>query len=134
MRAFIIDDKDFCADLARRILARLGMVSRHFSDAETALQQIAELKPDLLLVDYEMEPMNGPAFVKRVRASGEEWSKMPILMITGHTTSEHVRAAAESGVDGYVVKPYSPTMLRQRIEKVFAQRGVKLRTPGASAS
>lgn len=133
MRAFIIDDKEFCADLARRILARLGMASRHYSSAETALGQIGELKPDLLLVDYEMEPMNGPDFVKRVRASGEDWSRMPILMITGHTTSEHVRAAAESGVDGYVVKPYSPVMLQQRIEKVFAQRGVKL-TNRASAS
>lgn len=126
MHAFIIDDREFCADLARQILASLGVASRHFSDPETALQQIPQLKPELLLVDYEMAPMSGPEFVKRVRAAGEDWSKVPILMVTGHTTSEHVRAAAESGVDGYVVKPYSPNTLRQRIEKVLAERTAKL--------
>jgi two-component system chemotaxis response regulator CheY len=123
MRAFVIDDHEFTQDLARRVLAKMGIADTHqYGDASVALAEMPEFKPDLILVDYEMAPMSGVEFVRRVRAARDSWSRCAILMITGHTSPEHVRQAQAAGVDGFVVKPFSLNSVRARVEKVLKAR------------
>lgn len=128
MRAFIVDDQDFAQDLAKRILTKMGIDAHAFGDGAKALEAMPDLQPQLVLVDYEMSPMSGVEFVKRVRAARQSWSRTAILMITGHTSPEHVRQAQAAGIDGYVVKPYSPNSMRLRVEKVLADRRSSLVT------
>jgi two-component system chemotaxis response regulator CheY len=124
MRAFVIDDHEFSQDLAKRVLATMGIAdTRQYADAGEALEQMPELQPDLVLVDFEMTPMSGVEFVRRVRSAKTAWSGVPILMITGHTSPDHVRQAAAAGVDGFVVKPFSLNSMRARVEKVMKARG-----------
>jgi two-component system chemotaxis response regulator CheY len=123
MPTFIIDDREFDRDLAKRILATMQITRTcEFSDAAAALAEMPTLKPRLVLVDYAMAPMSGVEFATRVRSSGGDWSDTPILMVSGHAGAEHVRRAQESGVDGYVVKPYSLSRMRAWVTRALERR------------
>src|SRR3569623_1492300 len=106
MRIAIIDDNDHDLQLAKLVLANLpGATTREYADARAALTDMPLWLPDLILVVYEMRPMDGLECTRRVRAGPREWCAVPVLLMTGHTSSEHVVAARKAGVDGLVAKP-----------------------------
>lgn len=120
MPTFIIDDREFDRDLAKRILAAIRITRFcEYSDATEALAEMPTLKPRLVLVDYEMTPMSGIEFATRVRSSACDWSDVPILMVSGHAGPEHVRRAQGAGVDGYVLKPYSLNRMRASVTRAL---------------
>ncbi len=124
MRVLIIDDNAHARQLAKVVLATLGMSDvRECADGVTALREMAHWEPELVLVDYEMRPMDGVEFTRRLRAAGQSWSSTPVMMMTGHTDRAHVTTAQAAGVDGFVVKPFSVESLASRIQRVLDGRG-----------
>ena len=65
-----------------------------------------------------MPGMDGLTLLKTVR-SDEDLSDMPVLMVTAEAKREQIVIAAEAGVNGYVVKPFTAATLKEKIEKIF---------------
>lgn len=88
-------------------------------DGNEGLKKFIET-PDLNLIlsDWNMPNMDGLTFVKKIR---EKDKKVVILMITTEGTMGKMEDALEQGVDGYVVKPFTPQSLQQRLDKALAR-------------
>jgi two-component system chemotaxis response regulator CheY len=122
MKVLIVDDNGPTRTVAKDILAAAWNVDvRECSDGRAALQELG-WKPDLVLVDYEMRPMDGAAFTRLLRAGGTGADpRTPVIMMTGHADREHVLKARQAGVDGLVVKPLSIRSMLERVQAVLAR-------------
>ena len=121
VRVLIVDDQDFIRSLLRHILGVLGCT--HISDCadgESAWGAIRDNPPDLLIVDWEMAPMDGIELVQKVRSDPASPDKfMPIIMITAHSERPRIIAARDSGVNEFVMKPVSAKTLFSRLNAVI---------------
>ena len=121
VRVLIVDDQDFIRSLLRHILGVLGCT--HITDCidgVSAWESIRENPPDLLIVDWEMAPMDGIELVKKVRADPASPDKfMPIIMITAHSERPRIIAARDCGVNEFVMKPVSARTLFSRLNAVI---------------
>lgn len=121
VRILIVDDQDFIRSLLRHILGVLGC--SHITDAAdgaTAWDIICGNPPDLLIVDWEMAPMNGIELVDKIRkdpASPDRF--MPIIMVTAHSERPRILTARDSGVNEFVMKPVSAKTLFSRLNAVI---------------
>jgi Response regulator containing CheY-like receiver, AAA-type ATPase, and DNA-binding domains len=75
-------------------------------------------KYDFLVTDWNMPGMQGIDLLKAVRAD-EKLKGLPVLMVTAESRRDQIVAAAEAGVNGYIVKPFTAETLAQKIEKIF---------------
>ncbi len=121
VRVLIADDQDFIRSLLRHILGVLGCTN--ITDAESgekAWEIICGSPPDLLIVDWEMEPMGGLELVKKIRFSPNSPDRfMPIIMITAHSERPRIIEARDAGVNEFVMKPVSAKTLFSRLNAVI---------------
>jgi len=75
-------------------------------------------KFDFLITDWNMPGMTGIELLKAVRAD-EKIATLPVLMVTAEAKREQIIEAAQAGVNGYVVKPFTAAALKEKIEKIF---------------
>ncbi|HAC28419.1 MAG TPA: response regulator, partial [Marinobacter hydrocarbonoclasticus] len=68
--------------------------------------------------DWNMPGMSGFDLLKAVRAD-ENLKNLPVLMVTAEAKRDQIVAAAQAGVNGYVVKPFTAAVLKEKIEKIF---------------
>ena len=87
-------------------------------NGQDALTKVAAFNPDLLLVDWNMPKMVGFTFVKTYRKQG---NKTPIIFVTTENEKTRVSQAIKAGVNNYVVKPFTPEILRERIIETMAK-------------
>lgn len=123
MKVLIVDDNAPTRTLAKEILtAAWAQVDvRECGDGRAALMELA-WRPDLVLVDYEMRPMDGAAFTRQLRAGGTGADpRTPVIMMTGHADREHVIKARQAGVDGIVAKPLTIKSLLERVQAVLTR-------------
>jgi two-component system chemotaxis response regulator CheY len=93
-------------------------------DGEEALQRFGAETFDLVLTEWNMASKTGLEVVQAIRAGG---AKTPIIMITAEAEKSRVIEAIKAGVNDYVIKPFTPEMLQEKIERVIGQ----LATPTA---
>lgn len=74
-----------------------------------------------VLTDWNMPVMDGLALLKKIRAT-PSLAHLPVLMITAEAKKENIVEAAQSGADGYIVKPFNAATLKDKIEKILARR------------
>jgi two-component system chemotaxis response regulator CheY len=104
-------------NIQRNILNGLGYTEiEEACDGQDALSKAAAFKPELLLVDWNMPNMDGITFVKNYRQKGE---KAPIIMVTTEAEKSRVIEAIRAGVNNYMVKPFTPQMLKQRVQETL---------------
>ena len=101
----IVDDSLTVRKITGRLLAREGFQVLTAKDGLDALQQLSDIKPDVMLVDIEMPRMDGFEFTRNVRAN-EGTRHIPIIMITSRTADKHKNYAFELGVNTFLGKPY----------------------------
>src|SRR5580658_2040835 len=118
-RILIVDDHPlFCEGLGR-------MIDRHPSlavcgqapDAASAMKAVAELKPDLVLVDISLEGTNGIDLIKSLKAKFED---IPILVVSMHDESLYAGRALQAGAQGYIMKNQPIQLVRDAIFKVLS--------------
>ena len=121
VRVLIVDDQDFIRSLLRHILGVLGCKQiTDAADGVTAWGIIQDTSPDLLIVDWEMSPMNGLELVQKVRHDPISPDKfLPIIMITAHSERPRIITARDSGVNEFVMKPVSAKTLFSRLNAVI---------------
>ncbi|MCY1177957.1 Chemotaxis protein CheY [compost metagenome] len=77
---------------------------------------------DFLVTDWNMPGMTGIDLLRHVRAD-EKLKHLPVLMVTAEAKREQIIEAAQAGVNGYVVKPFTAQALKEKIEKIFERIG-----------
>ena len=112
----VVDDSLTVRKITGRMLAREGYEVASAKDGVDALQQLQDMKPDLILLDVEMPRMDGFEFARNVRAD-EATKGIPIIMITSRTADKHRNHAIELGVNEYMGKPYQEEELLALVKR-----------------
>jgi two-component system chemotaxis response regulator CheY len=125
MRILLVDDSKTMRNIQKAVLAQLGYTEvMEAQDGQDALSKAPAFRPELMLVDWNMPNMDGLTFVKAWRATNKA---TPIIMVTTEAEKSRVIEAIKAGVNNYVVKPFTPDLLSQRIQETLAK------TPAAAA-
>lgn len=117
-KILIVDDMRTMRRLLRSTLNDLGYTN--VQDAEGGTSALALLEAgdfSLLITDWNMPDMDGIDLLKAVRAS-DKLRELPVLMVTAEAKRNQIIEAAEAGVNGYVIKPFQPAQIREKLERV----------------
>ncbi len=121
MHILVVDDFSTMRRIIRNLLRDLGLNNtQEADDGTTALPLLQSGKFDFLITDWNMPGMQGIDLLRAVRAD-EKLKSLPVLMVTAEQKREQIIAAAEAGVNGYIVKPFTATTLKEKIDKIFAR-------------
>jgi len=119
MKILIVDDFSTMRRIIKNLLRDLGYNNvQEADDGNTALPMLKSGKFDFLITDWNMPGMTGIELLKAVRAD-EKLAKLPVLMVTAEQKREQIIEAAQAGVNGYIVKPFTAATLKEKIEKIF---------------
>jgi two-component system, chemotaxis family, chemotaxis protein CheY len=119
MKILIVDDFSTMRRIIKNLLRDLGFNdTTEADDGQTALPLLRSGKFDFLVTDWNMPGMDGLTLLKTVRAD-ENLKDMPVLMVTAEAKREQIVVAAQAGVNGYIVKPFTAVTLKEKIEKIF---------------
>ncbi len=119
MKILIVDDFSTMRRIIKNLLRDLGFNNTiEADDGLTALPILNAGGIDFLITDWNMPGMQGIDLLKTVRADAK-LSAMPVLMVTAETKREQIIEAAQAGVNGYIVKPFTAATLKEKIEKIF---------------
>jgi two-component system chemotaxis response regulator CheY len=123
MKILIVDDFSTMRRIIKNLLRDLGFTNTaEADDGSTALPLLRNGNFDFLITDWNMPEMSGIDLLKAVRAD-DRLKDMPILMVTAEAKREQIVEAAQAGVNGYVVKPFTAAVLKEKIEKIFERLG-----------
>ena len=118
-RVLVVDDFESMRRIVGQLLREMGFRDITLADdGATALALLREDDFGLLLTDWHMPQMDGLDLVRAVRAD-PRLNAIPILMVSAEATREQIIEAAQAGVNGYVVKPFTPQILSAKIAKLF---------------
>lgn len=115
MRALVVDDSKSMRIIIGRLLKPLGFEIAEAGDGREALARLnAGENVDLMLVDWNMPVMNGYELVRAVRANAL-LASVPIMMVTTESSMESMQKALAAGANEYLMKPFTPEMLQQKL-------------------
>ncbi len=118
MQALVIDDDPAILLMMTSILNGLGYQVTTAVDGKQGLQELTDsILPDVVLVDWNMPIMNGLEFVKTVR-SQTQFNQLPIIMVTTELEMSQVALSADAGISEYIMKPFSPIMIIEKLQMV----------------
>jgi len=119
MKILVVDDFSTMRRIIKNLLRDLGFTNTvEADDGNTALPILKTGGIDFLVTDWNMPGMQGIELVKQVRAV-EAIKSLPILMVTAEAKREQIIEAAQAGVNGYIVKPFTAATLKEKIDKIF---------------
>jgi two-component system, chemotaxis family, chemotaxis protein CheY len=122
MKFLIVDDFSTMRRIIKNLLNDLGYANvTEADDGNTALPLLQQGNFDFLITDWNMPGMPGLDLLKAVRADAR-LSGMPVLMLTAESKREQIVEAAQAGVNGYVIKPFTAVTLKEKIDNIMASR------------
>ena len=125
MKVLVVDDFATMRKIVRNILKQIGFTNIvEADDGAAAMSIIKKDKIDFVVTDWNMPNMTGLELLQNIRAE-EKAKDMPVLMVTAEGLAENVVDAVKSGVDNYIVKPFTAETIQVKIEQIFAKRAGK---------
>jgi len=119
MSILVVDDFATMRRIVKNILKQLGYENiQEADDGASALEVLKREKIQFIISDWNMPQMSGIELLKTVRAT-EEWKDLPFLMVTAEGQKENVIEAVKNRVNNYIVKPFTPETLMEKINKIF---------------
>jgi two-component system, chemotaxis family, chemotaxis protein CheY len=119
LRFLVVDDFSTMRRIVKNLLNDLGYANvAEADDGKTALPMLQTGGFDFLVTDWNMPGMPGLDLLKAVRAD-PKLAKMPVLMLTAEAKREQIVEAAQAGVNGYVIKPFTAITLKEKIDKIL---------------
>ncbi len=119
LKFLVVDDFSTMRRIIKNLLNDLGFANvDEADDGRTALPKLRAGDFDVLITDWNMPGMPGLELLKIVRAD-PKLGKMPVLMLTAEAKREQIIEAAQAGVSGYVVKPFTAETLKAKLEKML---------------
>jgi two-component system chemotaxis response regulator CheY len=123
MKILIVDDFSTMRRIIKNLLRDLGFTNtEEADDGNTALPMLLKGDYKFLVTDWNMPGMTGIELLKAVRAE-EKLKTLPVLMVTAEAKRDQIIEAAQAGVNGYIVKPFTAVTLQEKIEKIFERLG-----------
>ncbi|MBX6367226.1 MAG: chemotaxis response regulator CheY [Rhodospirillales bacterium] len=122
-KILVVDDYSTMRKIVRNVLGQIGFSNvDEAGDGTAALEKLKLGGYGLVISDWNMEPMSGLELLKSVRANNA-LKDTPFIMVTAEGKPENVVTAKEAGVNNYIVKPFSPDVLKKKIEAVLGPLG-----------
>jgi len=119
MKILIVDDFSTMRRIIKNLLRDLGFNNTsEADDGKTGLPMLQSGSYDFLVTDWNMPGMSGIDLLKAVR-SDDALKEMPVLMVTAESKRDQIVEAAQAGVNGYIVKPFTAITLKEKIDKIF---------------
>ncbi len=131
MKILVVDDFSTMRRIVRNLLVELGFSNpliQEADDGESAIAMLRSTPFDLVVTDWNMPNMTGIDLLRAIRAE-PSLKGMPVLMVTAENNRDQIIAAAQAGVNGYVVKPFTAITLKEKLGKIFE----RIAASGASA-
>jgi two-component system chemotaxis response regulator CheY len=123
MKFLVVDDFSTMRRIVKNLLHDLGYPNvTEADDGKTALPMLQAGGFDFLISDWNMPGMSGLDLIKAVR-SDAKLAKMPVLMLTAEAKREQIIEAAQAGVNGYVIKPFTAETLKEKLDKILGAVG-----------
>jgi len=123
MKILVVDDFSTMRRIIKNLLRELGFTNIvEADDGQTALPKLKAGGIDFLVTDWNMPGMTGIELLKAVRAD-PALADTPILLVTAEAKREQIVEAAQAGVNGYVIKPFTAGTLKEKIDKIFERVG-----------
>ncbi len=122
MKFLVVDDFSTMRRIVKGLLNELGYSDiTEADDGNTALPLLRDGAFDFLITDWNMPGMAGLDLLKAVRGD-PKLAKLPVLMLTAEAKREQIIEAAQAGVSGYVIKPFTAVTLKEKIDKILASK------------
>ncbi len=119
MKVLVVDDFSTMRRIVKNLLRDLGFTNiQEADDGSTALPMLQGGSFDFVVTDWNMPGMQGIDLLKAIRADAS-LSHIPVLLITAEAKKEQIVMAAQAGVNGYIVKPFTAATLKTKIDKIF---------------
>ena len=121
MKILVVDDFSTMRRIVRNLLVELGFSNpliQEADDGENALVLLRSQPFDLVVTDWNMPNMTGIDLLRAIRAEAA-LKGLPVLMVTAENNRDQIIAAAQAGVNGYIVKPFTAVTLKEKLTKIF---------------
>ncbi len=121
MKILVVDDFSTMRRIVRNLLAELGFATANMQEADdgnSALTALRSSHVDFVVTDWNMPGMTGIDLLRSIRAD-PALKALPVLMVTAENSREQIIAAAQAGVNGYIVKPFTAVTLKEKIDRIF---------------
>jgi two-component system chemotaxis response regulator CheY len=123
MKILVVDDFSTMRRIIKNLLKDLGFSNiQEADDGNTALPMLNQGDFDFVVTDWNMPGMQGIDLLRAIRAD-DKLKHLPVLMVTAEAKKEQIVAAAQAGVNGYVVKPFTAATLKEKLDKIFQRLG-----------
>ena len=117
-KILLVDDSGTTRSIVRKMLIELGFTNvDEATDGAAALTKLNDHDYELVISDWNMEPMNGHTLLERVR-SIQRLENLPFIMMTAETDEDKLIEAKFAGVNSFISKPFSAETLRAKISKI----------------
>ena len=132
LKVLVVDDNVHMRKLVTTILQAFGVIQiAEVDSAERAWESLREFNHDVVVLDWVMEGMSGLDFIRMIRTNPQAPNPfVPIIMLTGHTSLDHVRQARDAGVNEFIAKPVSVKTMMSRLVAVIEHPRPYVRTNG----
>ena len=121
MKILVVDDFSTMRRIVRNLLVELGFsgpLIQEADDGENALVMLRSQPFDMVVTDWNMPNMTGIDLLRAIRAE-DAWKGLPVLMVTAENNRDQIISAAQAGVNGYIVKPFTADTLKEKLTKIF---------------
>ncbi len=123
MKVLVVDDFSTMRRIVKNLLRDLGFTNiQEADDGSTALPMLQGGDFDFVVTDWNMPGMQGIDLLKAIRADAS-LAHIPVLLITAEAKKEQIVMAAQAGVNGYIVKPFTAATLKTKLDKIFERLG-----------
>jgi len=121
----VVDDNEDIRGLLTLVLLKEGYTVNEASDGHDALTKISLLNPDLILLDVMMPGLSGIEVLATIRQNKDiKKSSVPVIMITARSTIDDIDIAIELGANSYIVKPFRPANLAEKVREILEVKHV----------
>lgn len=123
LRFLVVDDMSTMRRIVKTILKDMGYENvMEAEDGQDALSKLRSGKFDFVISDWNMPNMDGLEMLKNIRAD-ESMASLPVLLITAEAKRENIIQAAQAGANGYIVKPFTPAVLSEKLDGIYKKLG-----------
>ena len=119
IKILIVDDYSTMRRIVKNLLHDLGFTNTaEADDGRTAWPMLQSGDYEFVITDWNMPGMTGIELLKTIR-SDAKLARLPVLMVTAEAQRDQIIEAAQAGVNGYIIKPFTAATLKEKIDKIF---------------
>ena len=122
MKILVVDDSSTMRRININTLNKIGYSDyAEAANGREGVEKLAAVPIDMIITDWNMPEMSGVDFIRAVRAN-DQTKHLPVIMVTTNAAQEDIVQALDAGVNNYVVKPFTPDTIKERIQAAIAAR------------